>query len=143
MEEPTLSNNEIETIRTRVSALQKAKGYTRARIALDAGLPNSTFSQFMSNKYEGDIERPARALKKYLQNHAENEALTKKIGQESQFVKTTISERITHVLRYCLVAGDMGAVMGVPGMGKSETAVEFVRQNTHAHPVSYITSGLG
>lgn len=133
---PKFTEDEIEDVRKQVKALKIARNYTNAQIAREAGVAKSTLSQFLSANYPGDSSSPAQLLSQWLINHAENEEMTAKIGKQGGFVETQTSERIWQVLRYCMAASDMGAIISIPGCGKTITAKSFAAQNARCYYLS-------
>ena len=136
MQVQELTRSEISEIRVQVTNLRAAREYTNTNIARASGVAPSTLSQFLSDSYPGDVNKVAISLQNWLKNHEEIAALTEQLGRDDAFIKTETASRMWHVLRYCMAAGDMGAIIGAPGMGKSVTAKAFCRQDARAYYLS-------
>jgi len=124
-----LSAQDIATIRQEVLNLQKTKGLKNANVSRLAGVPQSTLSQFMSDTYPGDVQKVAIKLRNWLVAYGERVSIRSKIGRGSEFVETDTAKKVMLVLKYCHATGDMGAIVGAPGLGKTETAKEFSQKN--------------
>lgn len=133
MTDADMTQEDIQAVRADILAIQDETKWSNAAIASDSGTANSTFSQFMSDKYQGNTAAVAKSLKIWVHSHRESREVLDKIGSLSGYVETPTGRKIKSVLKYCRAARDMGAIVGVPGMSKTATARHY--SETHARVV--------
>lgn len=117
---------EIANIRSQIKAVLELKGYTIAGIAREIDNSPSTLSLFISDKYTGDNEKVARALKAFLErmkDRADSPDIT------IDFQPTRNAKRIHEVCRICHVEGEIGVVYGPAGLGKTISAKQYAADN--------------
>lgn len=125
----SFSPDDREIIRAKINDIRRTEAVTLKTLSAQSGIATSTLSQILNSNYQGNEEQFFAALSDWLEAKAKSNDILAKIGGKHGFVNTKTSNDISSVLAYCLSAQDMGAVIGAPGVGKSETAKNFARRN--------------
>jgi DNA transposition AAA+ family ATPase len=111
----------------------KANGRSQASIAKELGISTSALSQYLQDKYPGNveaIENKARELFEILEKAA---AVTK----APKYVDTSISHEVYAVINYCHFNRCIGFVIGDAGIGKTKAALKYTSDKSET---IYITA---
>lgn len=116
-------------IRERVSdLLATVDGLTQGQVATEAEMSPATLSLYLRGQYTGSPANIEKKLGKWLAGREEQEAARARIPAPPTFVKTRTAAELMSSLQYAHALGTMTAVMGVPGIGKSEACKEYQRR---------------
>lgn len=116
-----------EALRERTRAEMKAAGLSQAAAAKDASIAYATFSAWLNGKYEGDNERVAQEVARWLDARAERQTAAAALPGDIGFVRTASAEAIWSVLRYAHIAPAITVVATGAGVGKTSAAKEYAR----------------
>jgi len=106
--------------------LMEMKGVSANHIAKSLVISPAALSQWLNDKYKGDVEKINESVKAYLIRQAEIVKIAKK---EIRFVDTSVSERVFEIARLCHLDGEIGVVYGPAGVGKTAAVKEYVKRN--------------
>lgn len=114
-------------IRAAVRELVDAGDVTFKIVARETALSTATISQFVNNKYPGDVDAIADSLQKWL----DNRTAAAEIPLGASFVSTHTSRQIEATLRYAHVAKRIAVIYGNSGVGKSEALRHYAENNVN------------
>ena len=113
------------TVRELFNEYMEHSDKSQAEVARSVGTSAATLSLWINEKYSGDVEK----LELRMQSFLSREFTRQTYRVDETFVETSQARAITDVLNYCHTHQDMGAVYGVPGLGKSVSAVEYLKNH--------------
>jgi hypothetical protein len=111
-------------LREQVREAMDARDTSQRKLGKELGFSASAVNKWLDGKYTGDNAKVAAAAETWLAKRA-----TRGTRKES-FVETPTSERILAALSHAQLIGDMVAVYGGPGVGKTSA----VRHYQHEQP---------
>ena len=112
----------ISDIRAGLRTLVESEKATYAQIARESGVAAGTLSAFVNNKYNGDNERVAQTLERWLENYHR----AAELPEPPRFVETRTES--------------ISVICGNPGVGKTEAAREFRRTNNNVWMITITPS---
>lgn len=126
----------IRRVRSAVSAYRTSNGLTSADVARRADIASSTFSEFMNNRYRGDMISVAEQLEKWLQ--AEDASLETRAAQLAApgYVETSIAREITQALVYAQTKPSMALITVGSGLGKTTALQQYQSERLHCWRVA-------
>lgn len=102
--------------------------FTQKEIAKRLNVSTSTISQYLGDKYSGDVnlinEKVAKLLKT---TEAKTQNDVKRI--QLNFVQTSVATRIFNIIKMCQLNGEIGVCFGRSGYGKTTACKRFAAQN--------------
>ena len=111
-------------MRQRLIDHQMRSGLTWTRISDESGIPNGTLSLWKAGSYTGRNEDLTSKVRRYLEGREAVVQMSSRVGEDPGWLPTPTSRRILTLLRMAHT-GKMTAFAGVPGCGKSVTALEY------------------
>jgi hypothetical protein len=127
----SLYAHDIELTRERLEHLiarreAKGKPLSQADIARGIGMSPATISNFLNRKDVGDLAGLAAALKAYVEREdARDDGTLLKLP----FVETRQAKEVMKAVGFCHKFGQLAALIGGSGWGKSRTIQEIVSQD--------------
>jgi len=118
-----------------VKAIIKTENYTYKQVAVQSGLSVPMLSQVLSHKYKGDVEKAATSLQNWIQNYKMSKEINDSLGEDIGFIETPTANKCKTIMNICYATGDMGAIVGPPGRGKTSVAEELERENARIYYV--------
>jgi len=100
----------------------------RSALARALGVSEATLSQYLAGKYPGnnaEIDRKVLSFLKRDQMRIKAAAIL----PEDRFVMTRQAQRVYGLLSTCHLDGDMGLIVGEPGLGKTRSLEQYAREN--------------
>jgi DNA transposition AAA+ family ATPase len=118
-------------LRARVKARASAQNIAQAEIARQADIAPSTLSQYLGGTYPSEAGRieVARSLTRWLKSLDAAAELRSRMPVDPTFVAMRGAMKITGILSYARVAGDLVIIAGSPGVSKTSTARQFQADN--------------
>jgi DNA transposition AAA+ family ATPase len=89
----------------------------------------ATLSQFLNNKYAGDVGNVRKKLSTVIEREGEKLALR---GTNPDFIETSISKRLFNIAKLCHLFQEIGVCYAEAGLGKTEASREYVREKSDA-----------
>ncbi len=114
------------TLQEQLRQVMETQGFTASAVARNLGISASALSQWLDNKYTGNVERINAAVQAFLQRQRERQQIPR---FQPVFVQTSVANKVWEVCRLCHIEGEIGVVVGEAGVGKTEAAREYTRQN--------------
>ena len=121
-------SSQIELLGPLVDAVRDAiaaDGLTQAAAAERMGVGASALNQWLGGKYRGDVDALSRAARQWLDDRERGRSLTAALPEPPAWVETPISRRVAGALSYGHSAGDLVAVIGPPGTGKTVACMRY------------------
>jgi DNA transposition AAA+ family ATPase len=110
-----LNTSTFDTLRDQVREHMEATGKSQTEIGKAIGYKSAVISQFLSNKYPGDMNEVAKRLSNYL----DREKSRQTVPQEPVFVETGIAQDVFAVADFAHNHNGIGMVYGDAGIGKT------------------------
>ncbi|HHE2792985.1 TPA: AAA family ATPase [Escherichia coli] len=126
----------ISDIRAGLRTLVESEKTTYAQIARESGVAAGTLSAFVNNKYNGDNERVAQTLERWLENYHH----AAELPEPPRFVETRTVRQIWTSMRFASLTESISVICGNPGVGKTEAAREFRRTNNNVWMITITPS---
>ena len=126
----------ISDIRAGLRTLVESEKATYAQIARESGVAAGTLSAFVNNKYNGDNERVAQTLERWLENYHR----AAELPEPPRFVETRTARQIWTSMRFASLTESISVSCGNPGVGKTEAAREFRRTNNNVWMITVTPS---
>ena len=102
-------------------------GWNNQRMATACGISQATFSQFINNKYKGDVDKIKIRIADVLEREKEKCSL-KTINPN--FIETTVAKRVFDIAKVCHLFSEIGVCYADAGTGKTEAAREYAARKT-------------
>jgi hypothetical protein len=116
----------VARVRANLEAIL-ASGESRAKIAREVGMADSRLGQFVTGNYAGDMAATAQKIDAWLASRAAREQA--RLPVAPAHVETPTSVRIGTALAYAQLAGDLAAIYGAAGVGKTVTIEHYRATN--------------
>lgn len=123
-------------IRGSIRALVESGKVTYSQIAREASPSAAAISGFMNGTYNGDNGKVERALSAWLANWHEKT----QFPEPPRFIETPTVKQIWTAFKYAQLTECIGVICGNPGVGKSEAAREYRRQNNNVWMITITPS---
>jgi len=118
--------SEIADLQSRTMSLKATRTWKEVSQLL--GVPEGTISSWAPGKYAGDNANVAAIVHRYFIAESEREELAADLPSVPSFLVTPTSRRFMTCLRMAQM-GDMSAVAGAPGTGKTATLIQYQATN--------------
>lgn len=122
-----ITDNSIERVRQEVNQLLESDSVTQAAIHKESGLSRTTLSQFLNDKYPGDVATVAETLSSWLALRQQSRTVV----TLPTFVETTTVKQIWSTLQYAQIAASIAIIYGNPGVSKTQALREYQRRNNN------------
>lgn len=121
----TFSDAELTQLRAEARAYIERQGWTKKRFAEECDVPEGTFGPWLDGKYQGDNEKPAAKVYRFLTARKDQAQLAASIPVAPSFQETKTSLRILAALEHAQVFGDLAVIGMGPGLGKSASIAQY------------------
>ncbi|MBB4267796.1 AAA family ATPase [Roseospira visakhapatnamensis] len=121
-----------EALRERVRALLADEAISQKTAATEAGIGYSSFSAWLTGTYQGDNDKMATKVERWLASRQERQAAAAVLPQDVGFVRTDSATAIWQTLQYAHIAPDIAVVATGAGCGKTTTARQYVEDTPNA-----------
>ena len=126
----------ITDIRAGLRTLVDAGRTTYAQVARETGISSGTISGFMNDKYNGDNERVAITLSRWI----ENQNAASELPEPPRFIETQTAKQIWTSMRFARLTESIAVICGNPGVGKTAAAREYCRSNDNVWMITITPS---
>ena len=123
------ANTQVESIRLELQRYIDEHGISQVTVARGIGKTHPVISQFLNNKYPGDVEEVARAIESWLTKQHEK-AASKKVA--INYVQTSVAKKVREILRIAHVEAETVALIGQASLGKSTALKAYSSENPDA-----------
>ncbi|MDP8171515.1 AAA family ATPase [Pasteurella skyensis] len=106
-----------------------AHGWGQKQVAQHFGKSITTISQYLNDKYNGDVSELDRKTDELIALHRDK---TSEARYSTQFVPTLASKRGMRVMRYAQADGDINVIFGAAGLGKTQMLKQYAKENSSA-----------
>lgn len=133
-----------DTLRTQVRAVLDSDAHvTQTRIAKEIGVSGTVISQWLSGGYPGDNSAVEAKVQRWLAKYQER-ASSGTMPATPTFAPTPTALRVQQALHYAQMAGDVTAIYGASGIGKTAAIRAYVQMslNCWVATMSPATSGV-
>jgi DNA transposition AAA+ family ATPase len=100
------------------------------------GIGAAIMTPLRKGTYTGNVSKNMSILIDYFAAKEEVRALATTPQEMPRYVKTSVSEQVIDVIRYCQLHGSLAVACGDSGIGKTRAAEKFVED--HPHDAIYI-----
>lgn len=124
MNDPTKTPVDIEEQQKWLAGYKDETGFSWEEIGVKVGIPGGTISQFVSGKYQGNMERLAVAVFRFRQLLQSQAAINLEFPDCPPFFETSTTTRI-HTMLSIAQRGRMVVIVGPPGTSKTEAVKHY------------------
>ncbi|TCU35421.1 AAA family ATPase [Rhizobium azibense] len=117
----------------RIMTAGKTYGWNKAEVARRIGMPDATFSQYFSGKYDGRLDTMNEKVSQWLDALEETVSLAATIPQSPQYMSLRGSQEVIETLTWAQLCPDLVMITLGAGLGKTETCRQFCRTRPHAY----------
>lgn len=121
----TFDSAELTQLRAEVTAYIERAGLTKKAFAEECDVPEGTFGPWLSGTYQGDNEKPAAKVYRFLSARKEQAQMAASIPVAPAYQDTPTSKRVFAALDHSQVFHDLVVVGLAPGLGKTATIKQF------------------
>lgn len=121
----TFSDAELVQLRAETAAFIERHQLTKKKFAEECDVPEGTFGPWLDGKYQGDNEKPASKVYRFLSARKEQAQMAASIPVAPTFQETPTAKRIWAGLEHAQVFGDLSVIGLGPGLGKTSTIIQF------------------
>lgn len=115
-------------LRAQILGIVDNEGATRAALAKEAGLPNSTFQAFLKGNYAGDNEKIAAGLTRWLATRAAARRRRAELPSEIDWQPTETARRIHQALEVAHLMPTISVIACGAGTGKTVTCRRYASE---------------
>lgn len=135
----------IDEVRSRITHIMAFEGLKQAAIATASGVAAPTLSGFLKGTYKGDMQATADRLGRYLDSRARGAAASAGLPIVPDYLPMPTGEKILAALGYAQVFGDIAAIYGGRGLGKTAALRRYRATNPNVFLVTATpeTSSVG
>ncbi len=123
-------------MRQRVVDLAALQGWSKAETGRRIGMPESTFSQWLSGTLEGILENANNPVAKWLEAVEENAGIASGLPSSPAFFRTKAAIEIHATLQLAQVISGFVTVTLEAGRGKTEACRAYRDSRPHVHMVT-------
>lgn len=117
----------------RIIAAAKTYGWSKAEVARRINMPDATFSQYFSGKYDGRLDTMNEKVGQWLDALEETVSLASTIPPSPQYMALRGSKEVMETLTWAQLCPDLVMITLGAGLGKTETCRQFCRTRPHAY----------
>ena len=118
-----MSNTVAEALREHL----RASGLSQKSVAKAMGISSAAVSQYLNNKYPGDIGALENMIAQYLNLSIQREAYP---HAEIGFIDTSVVRQVCEILHNCHVECRLGIVTGDSGLGKTTGVKRYAAEHS-------------
>ena len=122
---------ETEALAGSVRAEIESEGLSQAGAAREIGISGAALSQWLRGTYKGDSAGVAEAVRKWLATRAERRETSAEVPEAPAWVETKLAMRAMAGLAHAHLFGQMCAVYGAPGLGKTTACLRYASLRTN------------
>ncbi|EGF92452.1 DNA transposition protein [Asticcacaulis biprosthecium C19] len=122
----------LEALRAKLQTYKRDNNETWKVIAGKIGTAESTLSAFVAGKYAGDNQKLAEEVAKWFVTAETQRELFENQMWKPSFQPTATAKSCQGLYAYAKL-GYMVVIMGHPGLGKTESIVDFQRKNSNVY----------
>ncbi len=115
----------------RIISVGKTYGWTKAEVARRIGMPDGTFSQYYSGKYEGRLDTLNEKVEQWLDALQETAGIAATIPASPAYMPLRGSLEIFETLAWAQINPDFVMITLGAGMGKTATCRQYARTRPH------------
>ncbi|WP_429885349.1 AAA family ATPase [Geoalkalibacter halelectricus] len=127
--------------RQKIAAILAEGSVTQAQICRESGVSSGILSPWLQEKYRGDSQAVEAKLRTWLNARERKTQIASVLPVAPPWIETPTAEKITAVLAYAQMAGDVGCIYGGAGMGKTVTLRAYAENNPNVWVVEMHAAG--
>ncbi|MBQ7567245.1 AAA family ATPase, partial [bacterium] len=105
----------------------KTPGVYQSAISKATGISKSAISQYLNDKYPGDVGALETKIAQYLNLSVQREAVP---HTEIGFIETSVVKQVGEILNNCHVGCRLGILTGASGLGKTTGVQRYVEDHS-------------
>lgn len=113
----------------RVQTYMQKHGLTQSMISREAEISNTALSQYLRREYPGKVSTVEAKLEKWFNLRERQETEGAQLPAVPDWLHTPTGDKIYSALAYSQLAGDLSAIYGGAGLGKTSTARRYQADN--------------
>jgi DNA transposition AAA+ family ATPase len=109
----------------KVAQIGDLNGWTKSDVASRIGMPDGTFSQWFSGKYDGRLETQNEKVERWLASVEEMAGMAATVPVSPGFIHTRTAHEITQTLVFAQMMPDLVTITAAAGTGKTCACRQF------------------
>lgn len=127
---------EQHSIQDKVQQILSKGDVKQSQIAREAGLTAPVLSTWLKGNYKGDNKAVESKLNQWLQARDRKAEVSMVFPRAPEWIETPTAKKITSVLTYAQLAGDIAVIYGGAGLGKTCTLKAYAEQSPNVWVVT-------
>lgn len=120
----------------KVAEIGTREGWSKSEVARRVGMPDGTFSQWFSGKYEGRLDGQNGKVQRWVSSVEEMSTISAAAPTSPGFVYTRLGREIINTLSFAQTLSDLVTVTAAAGTGKTEACNHFAATRANVHMVT-------
>lgn len=116
---------------------------SQRQVADEADISTSALSQYLKDKYPGNVAEVEAKLERWLAGRGQTEGMRAVVPDPPAFYATATAAEVMDAFRYAQSMEDMVCVMGIPGVGKTTACTEYQRTRSNVWVVELAAHTFG
>ncbi|WP_375588082.1 AAA family ATPase [Hoeflea alexandrii] len=119
-----------------VARIGDLNGWTKSDVASRIGMPDGTFSQWFSGKYDGRLESQNEKVERWLASVEEMAGMAATVPVSPGFIHTRTAHEITETLVFAQMMPDLVTITAAAGTGKTCACRQFAASRPNVFMVT-------
>ncbi|EAT15345.1 AAA family ATPase [Desulfuromonas acetoxidans] len=131
--------NEAElqpSVKTQIQQVLDNEEIKQSQIAREAGLTAPVLSSWLKGNYKGDNKAVEAKLNQWLAARGRKAEVSMVFPKAPEWIDTPTAKKVTSVLTYAQLAGDIAVIYGGAGLGKTCTLKAYAEQSPNVWVVT-------
>jgi DNA transposition AAA+ family ATPase len=120
----------------KVSEIGELNGWSKTDVARRIGMPDGTFSQWYSGKYDGRLDAQNDKVERWVASVEEMSGLAATVPVSPGFILTRTASEITETLVFAQMMHDLVTITAAAGTGKTAACRQFANTRPNVHMVT-------
>ena len=120
----------------KVAEIATREGWSKSDVARRIGMPDGTFSQWFSGKYEGRLDGQNQKAGIWVASVAEMSSVSAVAPESPPFIHTRLGREIITTLAFAQAVSDLVTVTAAAGTGKTMACNHFAATRANVHMVT-------
>ena len=120
----------------KVAEIGNRQGWAKAEVARRIGIPDGTFSQWFSGKYDGRLDTQNSRVERWIASVEEMAGLAATIPVAPGFIHTRAAAEIINTLVFAQMLTDFVTITAAAGTGKTMACKQFAATRSNVHMVT-------
>ena len=131
-----VAGDALDELRAAVRRIMAEEGKSIAALAVEAGIPNGTFSPWLGGTYPGRTDNVAQKVRAWLDSRQAREERRLVLPAGPGYLATPTAKQFTGALQHAQYAPDLVMITGGAGVGKTAALGAYARRTPNVWVVT-------